>query len=252
LYFEEERLPEAEQAFRQAKAIQEKLVSASRPVWQLRERLGDTNVHLGRVLAATGRGGEAEQTIREAVAIWVELCSQYPGRPSYHDSLAIGQAALLMVLEPGGQSREAQDLAGKLQETQPDNVHAHARMAWVLANCPEEKLRDPRRAIQLASKAVELEAERAVHWRALAVACWRAGALPETLIALDKARALTGRDDGFELFLRALASWQLGDKEPARRARDAAVNWTRQHRPEDPELRRLRRETEDLIGPAGQ
>jgi tetratricopeptide (TPR) repeat protein len=249
LCFEEERLPEAEQAFRRAKAIQETLVSASPQVWQLRERLGDTNLHLGRVLAATGRGEEAEQALREAVAICDQLRAEYPAVPIYRDSLAISQAALLMVLEPGTSSKEAEELAGKLQATQPDNVHAHARMAWALANGPEEKLRDSRRAVALARKAVEMDPERAVHWRALALAHYRVSEAREALAALDKARAQTGREDGFDLFLRALASWQLGEKEPSRRSLAAAVTWTQQHRPEDAELRRLRREAENLMGP---
>lgn len=44
----------------------------------------------------------------------------------------------------------------KVLELTPDSTDAHNSVAWLLAICPDAKLRDPKRAIELGKKAVEL------------------------------------------------------------------------------------------------
>jgi len=57
-----------------------------------------------------------------------------------------------------------------------------------------------------------------------------------------------GDGPGEELFFLAMAQWQRGNKKEARRWYGQAVDWTQNHRPGDPELRRFSAETKELVG----
>ena len=45
-----------------------------------------------------------------------------------------------------------------------------------------------------------------------------------------------------------MARWQLGEKEQARKWYDKAVQWMDKNKPKDEELRRFRKEAEELLG----
>ena len=56
----------------------------------------------------------------------------------------------------------------------PDGAtEAYAELSMIHSNCPEARLRNPRRATELAEKAVELEPQVSNHWTALGIARYR-------------------------------------------------------------------------------
>src|SRR5262249_13545544 len=57
----------------------------------------------------------------------------------------------------------------------PDHDKAHNALAWLLATCPDAKLRDPERAVELARKAIQLKPEVGIYRKTLGVAHYRAG-----------------------------------------------------------------------------
>jgi tetratricopeptide (TPR) repeat protein len=71
-------------------------------------------------------------------------------------------------------------------------------LAWVLADCPDPKLRDARRAVELAKKAVELtpkDAEGTNHfWHILGMAHYRAGNWKKAVAAHDKSIELNPKN----------------------------------------------------------
>ena len=57
--------------------------------------------------------------------------------------------------------------------------------------------------------------------------------------------------DAYDWFFQAMAHWQKGDKDEARKWFDKAVAWTRQKAPKNVELRRFWAEAAELLGQPG-
>jgi tetratricopeptide (TPR) repeat protein len=122
-------------------------------------------------------------------------------------------------------------------------------LAAILANCPETNLRDPKRAVALAKEAVELAPRSARSLQALGLARYRTGAWKDSIAALEKSIEL--REDGgnsFQWFFLAMAHWQVGNKEQARKWYDRAAEWADKNRPADAQLRRFQSEAAELLG----
>jgi hypothetical protein len=54
--------------------------------------------------------------------------------------------------------------------------------------------------------------------------------------------------DSFDWFFLAMAHWQLGDKDQARKWYGQALAWMEKNQPNDDELRRFRSEAEEVLG----
>jgi tetratricopeptide (TPR) repeat protein len=74
-----------------------------------------------------------------------------------------------------GQWERARYDAAKALDLKPDWCPAQNSVAWMLAACPDAKLRDPKRAVELAEKAVKTEPRRGAFWTTLAVARYQSG-----------------------------------------------------------------------------
>ena len=135
----------------------------------------------------------------------------------------------------------------KAAELEPKNFTALNNLAWLLATCPEAKLRDPGRAVALAAKAAELSPKEGNFWNTLGAARYSAGDWKEAVAALEKSTALRNGGDSSDWYFLAMARWQLGDKEDARRWYDKAVRWQEKNQPGNEELTRFRGEAEDLL-----
>lgn len=137
---------------------------------------------------------------------------------------------------------------GKLGPDHPDIAKPMNGLAWRLANCPDAKFRDPARAVQLASKAVELAPQDGNNWNTLGAARYRAGDWNAAVAALEKSMQLTKGGSSLDWFFLAMAHGRLGEKDEARRRFDEAVKWMAKNQPQDEELRRFRAEAEELLG----
>jgi uncharacterized protein HemY len=141
-------------------------------------------------------------------------------------------------------------LFGKYREVlrlQPEDANAHNHAAWFLATCPEAKFRDPRRAIELANKAVALGPKEGNFRNTLGVAHYRAGEWKPAMEALKESMDLRKGGNSFEWFFLAMAHWRLGEKDEARQWYDRAVEWMEKNKPQDEELRRFRDEAKELL-----
>jgi tetratricopeptide (TPR) repeat protein len=136
----------------------------------------------------------------------------------------------------------------------PNHSAAHNALAWLLATCPDAKLRDPKAALESAKKAVELEPKQGVCWKTLGVASYRAGDWKAAVAALEKGMALLGSWDGVDRFFLAMAHRKLGNREKARKAYEQAVGWEEKHKDDlkkvgwfAEQLRRFRAEAEEVL-----
>jgi tetratricopeptide (TPR) repeat protein len=120
-------------------------------------------------------------------------------------------------------------------------------LAWLLATHADPKVRDPRRAVELAKKAVELAPQVGTYWNTLGTALYRVGDWQSALVALEKSIEIQ-KGNGWDWFFLAMAHWQLGHKDEARQAYDRAVRWMNANQPRNDELRRFGAEAAKLLG----
>jgi Flp pilus assembly protein TadD len=134
----------------------------------------------------------------------------------------------------------------------PETLAAMDSLARHLANWPDPKLRNANRALELAKELVAAAPQLGHFWNTLGVAHYRNGDYKAAVAALKKSMELRQGGDSFDWFFLAMAHWQLGDKDQARKWYDQAVNamdknpWDR-NRPQFDTLRRFRAEAEELM-----
>jgi tetratricopeptide (TPR) repeat protein len=141
-----------------------------------------------------------------------------------------------------------------LRLMKPETAQDHNNFAWLLATIPEAKLREPAKAVELAKKAVEMTPKEGTFWNTLGVAHYRAESWKDAVAALEKSMALRKGGDGFDWFFLAMAHWQLGEKEKARKWYEKAIEWMDKNQKQleqnkllDEELRRFKTEAEELL-----
>ena len=82
----------------------------------------------------------------------------------------------------------------------PKDASAHNRLAWLLTNCPEVKLRDAPGGLATARKAVELAPQSIMAWQVLGWAHYRTGDWKASIEALEKSCALQDNPKGGDSF----------------------------------------------------
>jgi len=227
----------------------------TRPI--LAEALGG----LGRSLARSGRDGEAEAALREALAVRLDLASDGHDADRLVD-LADGHEELARLLSDSGQvgraiaeRRKALDLRAALLAARPRDPEHRARrvdalndLAWLLAADAVGPHRDPEAAVVLAAEAARLAPENSACWNTLGVARYRSGDWAGAVDALMRSVAL-GSPGGsaFDHYFLAMACRKLGEVGHARDWFDRAVAWSDRHRPGHPGLASFRSEAAALL-----
>jgi serine/threonine protein kinase/tetratricopeptide (TPR) repeat protein/WD40 repeat protein len=153
-----------------------------------------------------------------------------------------------------GRYPESQADYQKLVELAPRNPLVHNNLSWLLANCPDARVRNPARAVQLARRALELEEPVGNTWNTLGVAYYRSGNWKAAREALDKSRELRQGGDAFDFFFLAMTSWRLGQKDDARKWYKHGLEWVEKNREtlaknpqHQDELRRFQVEAEAVL-----
>jgi tetratricopeptide (TPR) repeat protein len=221
------RLLEAEAAFRQGLRLQEKLVMEFSQMPAYRTGLAALQESLGHLYRDTGQMEKAEQAYREAVKHWDKLAEEFPTNPIYRVQYSF--YCLCRLLAASHRADEADRLFQKLRDYQPDTPDGRNYLAWELAARPDPRFSDYKRALELTKQAVEQAPDSGYIWNTLGLAQYRNGNWREAVAALDKSIQLGGGGDSFDRFLLAMAHWQLGNKDQARKWYSRAVQWTEQN-----------------------
>jgi Flp pilus assembly protein TadD len=121
--------------------------------------------------------------------------------------------------------------------------------AWSLATSADVKARDPHTAVELAQEALKLAPNSADFWNTLGVAQYRDGNFKEAISSLQKYRDLRTSDAEYgNPFFLAMAHWQLGHKEDARRWYDKGAQWMDRQPAPSAALQGFRNEVAELLG----
>jgi tetratricopeptide (TPR) repeat protein len=219
-YKDQGRLDDAVTAYGQAIKLQPESVTA--------------NNGLGYTYLAKGRPEEAVTCFRKVIKIDPSNAGAYNG--------------LGVALTRQGQWREGIAAFEKASRLGPGEPVIHTNLAWWLTSCPDQQLRDPRRAGEAAAKAVKLAPQSAMAWQVSGWAHYRARAWKDSIAALEKSVALEGEASAWQGFFLAMAHWRLGNKLDAREWYDRALRWMAEHAPQDDHLRRFCDEAGQLMG----
>jgi serine/threonine protein kinase/TPR repeat protein len=245
------RLEEAVDAERKAISLWKQLGQAvpegERHDWYAHEEAHFSTL-LATILESLGRSQEALEYAQTGVRLHEQLASRHPDNKEHPRRLEGSQGILSKVLQSLGRADEAIAVYSKVIELEPGSIAARNNLAWLLATGPDSKIRDPKRAVELAKKAVELAPEEGTYWNTLGVSHYRAGDWKAAIAALEKSMELRKGGDSSDWFFLAMARWQLGDKKEARNWYDQAVEGMGKNLPKDEELRRFRMEAEQLLG----
>ncbi|HVJ82949.1 MAG TPA: tetratricopeptide repeat-containing protein kinase family protein, partial [Planctomycetia bacterium] len=138
----------------------------------------------------------------------------------------------------------------KLGENHPQTLASMNSLAWALATAADVKLRDPARAVELATKAAA--GTRSANYQGtLGTAHYRAGDWKRATVELEKAIGMRKADSpqsAAEGFLLAMSHWKLGEKEKAREWFARATKWMAKGTQDDPEFKAFRKEAAELLG----
>ena len=157
------------------------------------------------------------------------------------------------------QAREAfEKYRGVLESTLrllPDHTVRNS-LAWHLAACPVEELRDPAKAIRHAKLALRLNPDFAACWNTLGVGHFRAGQWQEAVAAMQKAEELyqdqpPGMTTAINALFLAMAHWKLDNDEVARNWLTKADKRMQDNQPNDLDdllLPSVRDEVAQLLG----
>jgi tetratricopeptide (TPR) repeat protein len=238
-----DRFEEAKQIYRRAIETFEQYRSLEPP--HATHFIADTLRRLGRLQVSSGQLGEAEQSLRRAVAIHGERAAKFPDVRMNDEGWAAAYLDLARLLIKSGRPQEAVPLVTRAAGF--DDPDVQNAIAWRLATDPDPSGRDPLLAVELAQRAIAARLDDGMIWNTLGAARYRNGQPKEAMAAFEKSMELRHGGDAGDWFFLAMCHWQLGEKDAARKWYDQAVVWTDKYQPNNRELRRFRTEAEELL-----
>jgi tetratricopeptide (TPR) repeat protein len=176
---------------------------------------------------------------------------RFPGDADLYEERAACYAKL------GDKVKEAADWAAAVKLL-PGTAPGLNNRAWRLVTGPPAQ-RDPKRALELIRKAIEIAGDEQQYLNTLGVALYRNGRWTEAMAALEKGLAAgKGKADAFDLFFLAMCHARIGEAGQARECFDRAVKsaaaQTNLQSREVEELKAFRAEAEEVLrgGPSAK
>jgi tetratricopeptide (TPR) repeat protein len=243
---------EAEQSYRKAVTLLDRVVEESPESVYDRADLAWTLAGLAELLTGTGRRQEAEEIRRRVIHLYESLKPNLAENAEHRRNLVMGYLELACLLCELGRQTEAAEPYRKALELEEDDPAVNNDLAWFLATSPEPRLRDAARAVRLAKKVVTARPESANYRNTLGVAYYRNGDDRAAVAELETAMNMQAGGTSFDWFFLAMAHWRLADRDKARTWFDRSVQWMDRHKPHDDELCRFRAEAEAMLADPGQ
>jgi tetratricopeptide (TPR) repeat protein len=195
-----------------------------------RLRRGLAYRHLASIHQVQGDPTQVERAYRQAVTVLEQLANDYPGDAFYWGEAGLTQHTFGLSLHRAGrpeateQLRQARDKYLHAVQLSAD-TRAMNNCAWFLVTCPDLALRDPVKAVRLAETAVTRDWKSGRCRATLGLAYYRVGNWPGAVAAFQQALQLNPGIDLEDFYFLAMAYWQLGKKEEARRWYDETLRW---------------------------
>ena len=119
--------------------------------------------------------------------------------------------------------------SGKDLETAvPALAYRLNRLAWLLAHCPDEHIRDTKASVNYARQAVNARGDVTDFWHTLAIVQYRNGDWRDSLSSLEECKAKQGEFDAFDWLLSAMNLFRLNRMKEAESAFLKSDQWMRE------------------------
>lgn len=256
------QVDEAEKLCQRSIAMLEKLIADFPTQTQHQGNRVAAISNLGLILGRNGRVADGEKFLRQAVTLAEELVKDYSSDARNGQKLVTATNNLASLLKQSGRMadaiavyRRSVNCCEKLLVTFPNDAiiagaltYSQNDLTWMLATCADKPLRDGPEAVRIGRQAVAREPNNAGLRNKLGVAHYAAGQWAESAAELQKSIELKQHGDGYDWFFLAMARWQLGERDQARKDYAQAVESTQKNKPNDEGLNRIRAECEELMG----
>jgi tetratricopeptide (TPR) repeat protein len=237
------RRAEAEGPYRQAVTVWQQLSDEFPDNQWYRHERAYFSIALARILQSAGQFEAALEHCRTSVRLNERLVADFANAAR----LAQGRGMLIALLSSLGRDEEAGNEVQTLLKGSPSPEELN-NVAWGLIRRSDPSVGVARQAVELAQKAVDLSPSAGHIWNTLGVAHYRAGSWPAAIEALEKSRELNkDKHLSVDAFFLAMAHWQLGNKDEARKWFDQGALWMEKNQPQNEDLRRFRAEAEKLL-----
>jgi len=151
-----------------------------------------------------------------------------------------------------GDYSKAESAYRKACEAQPDNPQSLNDLAWFLLTVPDQRLRRPEEALELARKSVKLAGENAgAEYNTLGLALIRNKLWDEALTILNKSVEFSNGSEPTDFFFLAMVYQSRGARADAERNFARGADLARKLRRSDPATRELWAETAKALGKPG-
>ena len=196
---------------------------------------------------------EADRAHAKAVELFEQLLARYPDNPEY--GLVLGRMRNGM-----GNWNVSRNLHAAAKQEYKGAIEAlakslpydrsgwiHNNLAFVLCDCLEVELRDPKQSVGLASTALASGPKQPAFWTTLGFAHFRVGEWQSAIAAIDKSMELDAGDNAQNWLLLAMVNWKLNRQQAAQTWYAKAAAWLEKN-PMTDELYHFRREASDMMG----
>jgi tetratricopeptide (TPR) repeat protein/serine/threonine protein kinase len=190
-------------ALHRQKKMPEAIAAYSRALELDREKMSGAYNAIGDVLRDMGN-------LDEAVAWYKRAIGSDPPK-----GIASLHASLGEVLSRQNKFDDAAGAFRKAIDAEKNSPRSHQYLAWILASHPEAKLRDPKQAVVLAKRAVELDPTSSMTWQYLGWVHYRTGDWRASIEALEKSCKVQkgGTGDAGQWIVLALAHARLAAQD---------------------------------------
>jgi eukaryotic-like serine/threonine-protein kinase len=195
---------------------------------------------LANFLKSQNRPEEAAQTYRDALEIML--------KPPQEEHLFKLSSAVAPELMEAGEKQLAANVCRAMLDSTFTNALWFNNVSWYLATTENPSNRNPALAVELGKRAAELEPQGGNWWSTLGTADYRAGDFKAAIADLEKAVQLEGGGTSYDFFFQAMAEHQAGHADAAQRYYAKAIQWMDAHAAQNQELLRFRAEAERLFG----
>lgn len=199
--------------------------------------LGRSYASLGDTQLSLGKKDEAENSLRNSVAYSHEIADANPDDESAQVFLAWANFRLGQVLWWAGRESEAheefRESLRRFEDVAATNLEIgnnYRFFTYALVHCPDPRLQNPGRAVEVATAARRVEDEDS--WRDLAEAYCCDSQWQQALEALSPSGADSAtKGDAYDWLLLALVHWHLNNTDEAKRWYGKAVRAIDRHQP---------------------
>jgi tetratricopeptide (TPR) repeat protein len=190
------------------------------------------------------------RSIGKAIDISQRLVKQNPENAEYKRELSQFCTDCGSMCGSSGDCVEQFHWLTRATDADPTNPEPYAWSAWVLSMSRDPHVRDPGKAVVLASKAVALSPREGNYWNTLGVAQYRAKDWRSAIDSLDKSMMLRDGGDGFDWYFASMAYSQLGQQSRAEELYQRAEAWKLKEHITDKELTGIDQEAKIVLASA--